>query len=433
MKANAVKFAAIILCMVGLATHLQSAAQQTQDPSVPNTTLHVDVNVMLLPVVVRDAQGQAVGNLKREDFTVFDEGKPKAISNLTVEKNPSTQGNVKKDEITSPAPAVTPPEGATSQPPVAPRRFIVFLFDDRHLGITDLELAKSEAIRMLNEPLAVSDWATVVTTSGTGSGMTQDHAKLQSAIMKLKPLQRPSQDEHQCPYIDHYSADQIINQNSPTAMSLAVGNTVACAHVSGAVAEAMAMAAAHQSLEAGNEDARASLEFVKNIVETMSALRGQRTLILVSPGFLTVSQTAKKLKSQILDSAAASSVTISTLDARGLFTVNLGAHMSASEAPLATLVQHQQERSDSAKDNQLVMAELADGTGGRSFHNNNDLEGGFRQLTAAPEYLYVLEVSLQGIKPNGSYHSLKVKVDQKGLKLQTRRGYFAPLPAKEKK
>ena len=79
------------------------------------------------------------------------------------------------------------------------------------------------------------------------------------------------------------------------------------------------------------------------------------------------------------------------------------------------------------------MAELADGTGGTFFHNSNDLEGGLQKLAAAPEYVYLLEPSLENVKPDGSYHRLTVKVNQEGLKLQARRGYFAPKPEKRKK
>ena len=81
--------------------------------------------------------------------------------------------------------------------------------------------------------------------------------------------------------------------------------------------------------------------------------------------------------------------------------------------------------------NENVMAELADGTGGTFFHNSNDLEGGFKKLTEAPEYLYLLEFSPKDVKQDGSYHALKVKVNQDGLKLQARRGYFAEKPSKK--
>ena len=78
-----------------------------------------------------------------------------------------------------------------------------------------------------------------------------------------------------------------------------------------------------------------------------------------------------------------------------------------------------------------VMAELTAGTGGTYFHNSNDLNGGFERLAAAPEYLYMLEFSIADRKPNGRYHRLKVKVNQEGLSVQSRRGYFAPKPAEE--
>ena len=89
--------------------------------------------------------------------------------------------------------------------------------------------------------------------------------------------------------------------------------------------------------------------------------------------------------------------------------------------------------SESMALNEEVMAELADGTGGTYFHNSNDLEGGFQALTEVPEYVYLLEMSLQNVKHDGDYHALKVKLDKEGLKLQARRGYFAPRATNKKK
>src|ERR1700732_3905004 len=49
-------------------TLLVSAAALAQDPS----TFKTKVNVVLVPVVVRDAAGRPVGNLTQEDFQIFD-------------------------------------------------------------------------------------------------------------------------------------------------------------------------------------------------------------------------------------------------------------------------------------------------------------------------------------------------------------------------
>ena len=80
-----------------------------------------------------------------------------------------------------------------------------------------------------------------------------------------------------------------------------------------------------------------------------------------------------------------------------------------------------------------ALGELADGTGGTFFHNNNDLETGFRILTAGPQVVYGLELPLDNIPLNGAYHRLKVKVNREGVDVQARRGYFVPKPEKKKK
>jgi VWFA-related protein len=164
----------------------------------------------------------------------------------------------------------------------------------------------------------------------------------------------------------------------------------------------------------------------------MGTLPGQRTLILISPGFLTLTPEAMTEKSQVLDLAAQSNVIIGALDPRGLYTTEMDASERGSSSLLDLMTeQHAQHHSEEMQLDEDIMAELADGTGGTYFHNSNDLGGGFKNLTQAPEYLYLLEFSLEKVKPDGTYHRLKVKLDQSGLKLQARRGYFAPAKSKK--
>jgi VWFA-related protein len=164
----------------------------------------------------------------------------------------------------------------------------------------------------------------------------------------------------------------------------------------------------------------------------MASLPGQRILILVSPGFLTPTADAMALKSDVLDMAARASVNISAIDARGLYTTALDPSQEGGGSPMSASHQSQY-RQDSMAQSADVMAELADGTGGTFFHNNNNLEAGFTSLLAGPEVLYLLSFSNADEKPDGSYHEIKVKVDRPGVTVQARRGYFAPKPDKEKK
>jgi VWFA-related protein len=196
----------------------------------------------------------------------------------------------------------------------------------------------------------------------------------------------------------------------------------------------MAASAASHALAVGEEDARISLMSIETVVHAMAKLPGQRTLILVSPGFLTISPDAMNFKSRVFDQAAGANVVINALDARGLYVGNVeasegGSGVAASQMTGST----SQDHLASMQANENVMAEMADGTGGTFFHNSNDLEGGLQSVAAAPEYLYLLHISVKDTKKNGAYHSLRVKVDEPGVEVQARRGYVAAKAEKGKK
>jgi hypothetical protein len=75
------------------------------------------------------------------------------------------------------------------------------------------------------------------------------------------------------------------------------------------------------------------------------------------------------------------------------------------------------------------LAILAEGTGGKFYHNRNDLDVGLREMAAAPDVTYILTFSPVDLKVNGAEHTLKVKVpNSHGMNIQARRGYMAPSP-----
>jgi VWFA-related protein len=372
-----------------------------------------------------------VGNLKQEDFQVFDKNKPQAISGFSIQKRAAVEG---PEPTVDPAPlsraASQPPAAVREGSPEVPKRFTVFVFDDMHMNTGDLMQLQKVAPKIVAGSLTESDLAAVVSISGSSSGLTRDPAKLQDAIMKLTVhnLYRHSRG---CPNIEYYEADRIQNKHDLMATGIAIDNAMACCECSRETARALVDEASRRELQIGDQDVRVTLGFIGEIVRKMRSMPGQRLLVLISPGFLTISADAATEKSQLLDMAAQSNVTISAVDARGLYTTVLDAGERSAGSALAERTTAQNHAASSAL-SEDVMAELADGTGGTYFHNSNDLQGGFQALTAVPEYVYLLELSLQNVKQDGSYHSLKVKVDKDGLTLKARLGYFAPKPSKSK-
>lgn len=411
-----------------------SAAQQANEPQNAPPRLEVNVNRVLVPVVVRDKQGRAVGNLKKEDFQVFDNDKPRPVTAFTVEKRGVVETNAGAGAESGAQPQAA--ASAAPQSSLLPKRIVVFLFDDMHLSFEDLAQAKKAGVNALAAALADSNMAAVVSTSGkVNSGLTRDRTKLQDAIMSLSPRGLLRSEKADCPAIDYYQADLMLNKHDPSATQDALAQVFNCdpgidPKRDVVVAQKLAEAAADRALEIGGQDVQTTFSTIAQLVGRMASLPGQRSLILVSPGFLSVEPAALTAESRIVDLAAQSNITVSALDARGLYTTALTAADNVQGAPAGTRGEFRAAAMRAAEN---VMAELADGTGGTFFHSSNDLDAGFKSLTEAPEVVYLLELSLDGVKPDGAYHRLKVKVDRIGLDLQARRGYFMPKPEKTQK
>ncbi|HEX4032486.1 MAG TPA: VWA domain-containing protein [Terracidiphilus sp.] len=446
MKVPSKRLCFLLLSSLALTLHAQDSPQQTPDTGV---ALQMQVNAVLVPVVVRDAEGSAIGDLKQGDFKVLDQGKMREITGFTVEEGAGPKSTVAAAALASD----TRTKPVAAQPQVTPERTLVFLFDDRHLSVGDLALVKKAAVALLDQPLPDGTRGVVLSFLGVNSGVTHNRAALQAAVEKIKFHQAFQKSPSACPDIDYYQADQILNKHNSQAYGVALDKTANCMHLpepasaagnigvdtvgaspAETLAETLTKSAAMAALQEGDQDAVESINFVRDVVHTISGLPGQRTLILVSPGFLSLSPESMAAESQLLNLAAASAVTISTLDARGLYSAMIPASESGDQS-LQSLVtgQNLRDRGDAMRQNEQVMAAFADGTGGTFFRNNNDLQGGLASLAAGPEYKYLLELSLSDVKQNGSYHALKVQVDRKDVKIQAREGYFAPKQQKKKK
>jgi VWFA-related protein len=301
-----------------------------------------------------------------------------------------------------------------------------------HLSIQDLARSKTAAAALFSGSLDGSDIAAVVSISGKiNSGLTRDRTKLLGAITDLQPQTLYRHNSSDCPNIDYYQADLMENKHDNTAIQDATSQVMSCSpRTPPSVAESLAESAARQALVMGQQDVQITLSTIGEIVRRMATLPGQRTLILVSPGFLNLNPASLAAESRIIDLAAQSNVTMNALDARGLYTTALTA---GDDIHGSSVLSKSQFRASSMKAVENVMAEFADGTGGTFFHNSNDLGDGFKGLTNVPEYVYILELPIDNVKHNGAYHRLSVKVDRSGLQVQARRGYLLPKPAKAKR
>jgi VWFA-related protein len=404
------------------------------------TTFKVNSKLVVVRAVVRDSQGHAVGHLHQEDFQVFDKGKLQVITQFDVEQPGALAAKSRQEsEKNSDAPVGDASSSPGNAPPT-PERFVAYLFDDVHLEFGDLAHVREAAERHF-ATLKSTDRAAIFTTSGqTILDFTDDRASLHETLFRLRPNPINSNIvAHQCPEISYYQADLIVNKNDPVATQAAVLEEAECgpkvsfspAQGGGFAAQgnpaALVSALSQGVLSAGEHESRVSLLTLKDIVGRVSHLPGQRSIVLVSPGFITPG--LEYDYTEIIDRAVRSQIVINSLDARGLYVViPFG---DASHQPIANNIRPAEVKTQievaAASAQADLLAVLADGTGGMFFHNNNDFDEGFRRVAETPEYTYVLAFVPQNLKLDGSYHSLKVTLkSQPKLTLQARRGYYAP-------
>jgi hypothetical protein len=195
---------------------------------------------------------------------------------------------------------------------------------------------------------------------------------------------------------------------------------------SGGFATNIILQRARTVVQQAEVQARANLQAIERVVAYTSQMPGQRTVILVSSGFL--SQSVQNQLNQLIDHSLRSQVVISALDPKGLAIFMPEIDVAQAHAPSGDSVRAGHTLDSTAEMvTTSVLADVAEGTGGEFFHNRNDLKAGFGALGGSP-VSYILAFVPDDVKPDGKFHAIKVTLteNQRSVTIQARRGYFAP-------
>jgi VWFA-related protein len=392
------------------------------------TTFKVRVNLVLVRVVVRDSQGKVVSNLKKEDFQLYDNRKLQTISSFNME-TPETR-TASAMASTTTADSSSSADVAGGKAVVLPQRFVSMVFDDVHLSMADAVFVRDSATRFFGA-LAASDRVSLNTTSGQlTQEFTDDREKLSKALLGILPHPLTSQGFHECPDLSYYQSDLIVNKSDVQALAVATDEALQCAFNGDtkmmAAAQRLAQAAADRMVVQGDSETQYAYRHLEDVVRRLANMPGQRVLVLVSPGFIPT--TLQSEASEMVDRATRANIVINTIDARGLYTPDLGGDIADPPRDTFRTAGYKTSYRVAAQlAQQDVLAQLADGTGGNFFHNRNDVDEAMREAGAAPPISYLLGFSPQNLKIDGRFHSLKVTLTNKEkYGIQARHGYFAP-------
>lgn len=415
-----------------------AAADSTQSEISARSTdfsIKVRVNLVLVRLVVRQADGKFVSGLKQEDFQVFDNGKRQKISSFSVEtaeKGPENEAAPMVPEKVAGTEAPAEAGAGVVNAPAMAQRFVALVFDDSHMKAADA-MAVHSSTKKLFATLTPTDRVAIYSTTGdVQQDFTGDAATLRKALAAIKPHPAKGEGEHECPNITYYQADLIVNKHDREAATAAAvdAQTNDC--------PVNIFATAQRILEAGDSLTRESYQNLEGIVKHLAGMPGQRVLAYVSPGFILADSVVSN-NWGFIERALRAGVVVNTIDARGLYTADVMPDIDAPPqvAPWCGLGAHgcslwdyQAEegkfRMQAQFESGQVLAAMAANTGGTYFHNRNDLDVGMNQALAAPSVSYVLGFTPQKPLVDGKFHSLRVKVaNEKKYQIQATNGYYA--------
>jgi VWFA-related protein len=356
-------------------------------------------------VVVRGDGDKPVDGLHKEDFQLYDNGKLQSISTFAVENDQSRRERTEAALKTQ----LNNEENTAQVSGAAPERFIALTFDERHLMISDLAPLTKAADGFIDS-IGPADRVGIFTTSGLlTQDFTSDKELLKQTVLKVISRTRVN-------WASYGMAVSVTAESQPPPSVPQLPTSL--------------ITSSNALIEEGEADIRSEFEELETTLRLLGSKPGERVLVLASPGFILPAD-LRYLFFLLVDHASRADVFINTLDARGLYTPDLLGDISqpGSDSP-QTAGQAASSRLEEQFEQQFLLMDFAYATGGRFFHNSNDLEGGLKQLGNAPEVSYVLGFSPQNPKLDGHFHTIKVTVTGRPkYAIEARRGYFAPKKA----
>ena len=411
---------------------VSGAAQAPQAP--PSVTFQVEVNYVDIDAIVTDANGNFVSGLTREDFEVFEDGKPQKIEMFSYVELPVER----PDRFAVLGRPVTSDARSNARP--FDGRVYVLVLDDVDISPMRTSIVKKSAREFIDRHFGANDLASVVYTSGRPDAtqdFTNDRNLLVAAIDKFvgRRLQSAAIEALEAHYYREFT--RLDRQDNEVETGTGIADTGAPISVLDLEREQRALAV---------------LDTLRNLGEFLAGVRGRRKAVLLfSEGLELPSSEIYSMHTptdvggavrDAVTAAARSNVNFFALDPRGLIGLTTEfIELAGSGAPnVATGVfgsqNAQQGLLNDLRLSQSGLRTLAEETGGFAAVNQNTLGSAFERIVDANSRYYVLGYYPPATARDGRFHDIEVRAKRPGLRVTARRGYAAPrgrTPAERKR
>ncbi|MCX6625139.1 MAG: VWA domain-containing protein [Acidobacteria bacterium] len=375
---------------------LALAAQQADQ----GPTFRVTSRLIVVNVEVHDKAGKSIDSLRRDDFTLLENGKEQQVSVFEYQSLPVGATSSGPEAV-----AKTAAPAAKAAQPQSPlrykdRRLIVLFFDLSSMAIEDQFHAQEAAREFITKKMTPADLVAVMTFSN-----------------RVKVAQEFTPDR-----------DRLL----ATIESFSLGEAADLAGAGDTGDEASqdtgdAFTADDTEFNLFNTDRK--LSALESAAKMLGALPEKKALIYFSSG---VGKTGVENQSQLrsaVNAAIRSNVAFYPIDVRGLVAEAPGGDARQASTRGSSMYSGgaQRQRGASFSDQQETLSTLAADTGGKALLDNNDLALGIVRAQEDISSYYILGYYSNSSVEDGKYRKIEVKLNAEyKAKLSYRAGYYAP-------
>jgi VWFA-related protein len=391
------KAVAVLLAVVLLCSTLPS--QQQSD-----YLIHVQSELVLVNVTVKDKSGNFVQGLKPENFTILEDNKPQKVISFDVENVDAVlpQDVTQAKPLPAPPSAPSTPTAATPQSTAAQfkdRRLIVLFFDLSAMEPDEIDHAVTSAQHYVDTQMAPADLVSIVSL-GSSLQVNQDFTTDRALLKK-----------------------QLEQFSSGSGQGFEEGTT---GTTEGTPDTGQPFTADDTEYNIFNTDRR--LQALRSVAEKLSYVQQKKSLIYFSSGMdRTGIENESELRAAV-NAAVRSNMAIYTMDMRGLQALVAGGE--AQNASLRGVSAYSGQATLNALNSNFTTQEtlvtLASDTGGRAFLDSNDFTKIFKGVQQDTSTYYLLGYHSTNPARDGRYRRIVVKSNLPGVKIEYRRGYYAP-------
>jgi len=408
----------------------QNAVQQA--PATPVATLYVNARSVVVDVVVTDKTGRAVTGLPREDFQVFEDGKPQAITFFEQHAGASVGGA--PNQL---APSL-PPDTFTNIPAVAPADSVnVLLLDALNTTLDDQIWVHKEMVKYLASIPSGTRIAIFLLGNRLRilQGFTEDSSVLNAAVVHNKAgLELTAQP----------ATGGASNLTASGSSSSGIGGF---------------MNRGQQGQQEANLRTELTLEHLQEIARYLAGIPGRKNLIWFSsdipimvsacvhgPGNDACTSNSNpsgdspyyEMSKKTVNMLANAQVSVYPIEATGIALDSLvdttGPPATAkiwAEGPIKFQTDALRNGARLRNFNHLTMDKVAGDTGGRAIYNLNDLKIAIADDIDNGARYYTIAYTPKNRSEKGKERKIEVKLAPGKYNLAYRRSYFEDTPKEQ--